>query len=367
MCTRSEAEQFLNGLAGLWLIFGVGVAFVVSIMVLPELNWRAIAQSSEPHREAAIILRSQHLVEHELAEAEALLERINAGETSKYGLAERISSQQRSIAEKRDKIDEVAATLVRFKGTSTANKDAAEELQQAVHSWRCEYLAQATPNQLVLLLTLCMGFLGGIIAVTRAFLTPDPSDQPAPADYLIRPLMGMVVAFVFFILVQVGQNILVVDGQQGWLNAYPIAMIAVVAGMMAGEALGAIDSWGKALIARVSTTPVPDPLTATLDLQRNRLAELEKRFPKQPPPTPGTPPTPVTPEFTEAKAAFDAYGATKIALADAKTTLTATESAVTKAVADGGAALRSDARKALESLKDKITDAEAKAKAIPTP
>ena len=99
----------------------------------------------------------------------------------------------------------------------------------------------------------------------------------------------------------------------------------------------------------------------------HRLAELEKRFPKQPPPTPGTPPTPVTPEFTEAKAAFDAYGATKIALADAKTTLTATESAVTKAVADGGAALRSDARKALESLKDKITDAEAKAKAIPTP
>ncbi len=264
--------------AGLLLILGVVTAFVVSIAIMPELNWRSLARSSETHGAVALILREREQLDEKLLLAEALRAQLIAGRAGDKDLQIRLDAEAADIAHLEARIAAVDDRLERLGEASSQARAAANDMQLALHSWRWPHLAQATPGQLVLLLTLMMGALGGIIAVARAFVAPE-ADRPTSADYFIRPLLGAVMAFVIYMLVQVGQIMLTADGNADPLNPYPIALIAVVAGMMAAEAIAAIERWGKGLFERISAMPFGNSareLEAALAAEQDRLDETAK-------------------------------------------------------------------------------------------
>lgn len=99
-------------------------------------------------------------------------------------------------------------------------------------------------NFLVLALILMMGALGGTISVAKSFVTTGELN-PRPVDYFIRPVFGMVTAFVIFLLFKSGGAMLSTDTKFEELNPFPIALLGVVSGLMAKEALGRIEEWGR--------------------------------------------------------------------------------------------------------------------------
>ncbi|RCW87202.1 hypothetical protein DFP89_103206 [Paracoccus lutimaris] len=334
---------------GVLLCFGVVTALFVSIAIMPELSWRGMAQGSATYKTAAIALRARDEVADRLDSYHTEYLKLLTDDAPNTNMLIRRDGLSKGIQDETAALAAAEAEVTRIRRDLSDGPAAVDALQLARHSWRWKCFDRATPDQLILLLTLLMGFLGGIISVARAFLTADSSDQPTPADYVIRPLMGIVVAFVFYLLVQVAQITLSTAGNTDKLNPIPIALIAVVAGMMANEALGAVDSWGKTLMARISTGTPADELKAMLAEQRKRLEEVTKKLPTSAP----------RDQTQQYKAAKPAHTAAEEALKRA-------EEAVKKAAADNSSsATVAAANAALADLKAKIAAAETLTAAIP--
>ena len=77
--------------AGLLLILGVVTAFVVSIAIMPELNWRGLARSSETHGAVALILREREQLDETLVLAETLRAQLIAGRAGDKDLQIRLT------------------------------------------------------------------------------------------------------------------------------------------------------------------------------------------------------------------------------------------------------------------------------------
>jgi hypothetical protein len=115
-------------------------------------------------------------------------------------------------------------------------------------------MALMPPWMLSLYVTLAMGAMGSLLYVMRSFLQ-DKLDESAGASrtyrplswFIMRPLMGVVTALAFFVVIQAG--LLVTDGAVdvggGGLNPYFGAAVALVCGLMSWQAVHRIELWGK--------------------------------------------------------------------------------------------------------------------------
>lgn len=269
------------------LIVAIGLAFLVSVAVIPELHWKALSQSTVLHKQAALILRERVEIASRLDGVHIRYVGLLADDNPNTNLLSRRDGLYRLIIAEQANLSAADARLTELRATPNGAA-AADDLQMALNSWTWISFSWATPGQLVLILTLLMGALGGVISVARAFLQPDDDSPPAPSDYVIRPLLGAVMAFIIYMLVQIGQIMLTIDGTDP-LNPYPIALIAVVAGMMSAEAIAAIERWGKSLFGRVSGAPsggATNEPDARLDAENDGAAEAGKT--PRPPSAPGT-------------------------------------------------------------------------------
>lgn len=352
MSSRSSGEEMQNirgvdVLAGAVLILAVAISFNASIRIIPELQARVLAQSSATHEQAALILR----------DIENLQDDRSAAYEKKINLNDRLTTQNAADTNLRlEKLDGVIATLdskigslqVDLKGlaSSPAAERAVSEMRFLQSSWRWKILAQATTGQLVLFLTLMMGALGGIIAVARAFVYPEDGMLPEPADYVIRPLLGAVMAFVIYMLVQVGKVTLVAGGEASTINPYSIALIAIIAGMMGREAIAALERWGRALFDRISAPSAgtdSDRLAETLKARREQLSAALKKISE-------IQQTPL--DQARLKLITDA----RAAATQAQTAAIAAEEAINKLRQTNGGAERARATTAIDALTKSVND-----------
>lgn len=345
--------KLLDFIVGFLLVGGVITAFVTSISVMPELYWRDIAQSSALHKEAAITLREREEVADRLQDHRTTFDALMTRADPDTNLQIKLQSLSKTIQAETTQLATIDGALTAF-GLNSAAKAAVSDLQLARHSWRWRHFAQATPGQLVLLVTLLMGALGGIIAVARAFVTPEETDRPRFSDCFIRPLMGAVIAFVIYMAIQVGQIMLTAAGDAAPLNPYPIALAAVVSGMMAAQAIAAVERWGTRLFERIGGMPIGSSLAemdGALAHERRRLEGLKKKLA-------GNVAQTAQAALTSAKAAHD----------EALKDLTAAQGAIDRLSADqDDEALIATASAALLQLRAKAKEAERLANALPTP
>lgn len=364
--------------AGLALVVGIGLAFMVSISVMPELNWRALAQSTATHKEAAIALRQRdeiadRLDAHRSHYSQLLAEdkpdadkpaankpatdkpATDKPDTSAPGISprSRLDNLLDLIRLEQVNLRDAEANLKLMRNTPNGAA-AIDDLQMARYSGIGDYFFWATPGQLVLILTLLMGALGGIISVARAFVLSEDK-QPKASDYIIRPLLGAVIAFVIYMLVQVTQAMIATGASADQLNPYPVVLIAVVAGFMATDAVDAIERWGKALFGRISAAPFGNSvseLSPKLVAERNRLLTATSKL-QSGAPVPADAATP-TQDEKDAKAAYDEANA---ALTDANATLANAEAAIDRLNANPTNTTVAAANSALSDLVGKVTKA----------
>lgn len=346
-----RAPDFCVGLA---LFVGICLTFLVSIWVMPELNWRTLAQSSAVHKEVAIALDRHDDIADRLDAYRIQYLKLVTNDKPNTNLQIRRNALFDLIKLEQTNLTAAEATLTSMRD-KPSNATAIDDLQLARYSGVGNYFPRATPGQLVLILTLMMGFLGGIMAVARAFVLPVDDKQPTASDYIIRPLLGAVIAFVIFILVHFTQAMISAEGATDLLNPYPVVLIAVVAGFLATDAIDAIERWGKALLGRISTTSsvpsVNDP-NHKLAAERDRLTAATRKIGTDPP-TPADPANPTQPEQA-AKAAYDKADA---ALTEANDALTKGEAAIQKLTANATATAVAAANSALADLTRKVTTA----------
>lgn len=99
------------------------------------------------------------------------------------------------------------------------------------------------PSDLVTLwLALCMGALGSVIYVLRE-LFDEESEPRSGSWFFMRPFLGMVLAFVMYLLVRTGQTTFTDPaGGPSSLNPFTISFLAVISGLMSDRAYSRIVS-----------------------------------------------------------------------------------------------------------------------------
>ncbi len=337
-------------LAGGTLMAAVMMAFYVSIFVIPELGRQSLAQISTLHKEAAVLLRERDDAADRLLTDRTDLAILEGRPPTQPADMDNISRLKALVTDDQAAQTKIDERIKAFNASPEAQA-AMADIELGQNSWRLSYIARATIDQLVLLLTLIMGALGGIIAVARAFVTRDGTARPTPADYFIRPLMGAVIAFVIYMVLQVGQIVLTSEGAANPLNPYPIALAAVVSGMMAAQAIAAIERWGTQLFQRIGGMAAADTvrnLDAVLAGERRRLEKAAKTLASS------------SPGSAQKTAAEPAVKQAQAALAAAQT-------AIDKFSADASGDNRAAAQNALGILKLQLDEAVRLVAAAPQP
>lgn len=292
--------------AGCFLFGAAILIIVVSIVLLPELQGRSHTRASQLHEEATLLLREREALVRERAEISAALDQLstamgewadvpvesgkeiaqsaplpgNGSAPDPAALPAAINTLAAKLAERVLAISGHDERVRVFAAASPAAGAALAEaslLGEIWRPWGLGWMGKAANDQLVLVLTIMMGALGGVIGVARTFVAAD-LPNPAPSDYFIRPLFGMVIAFVIFLLLQAGQLVLTAGNAADPLSPFPIALLAVVSGLMASEAIATIERWGSGVFRPVEAPQIrtrKDELAALVASERDRLAELE--------------------------------------------------------------------------------------------
>ncbi len=111
-------------------------------------------------------------------------------------------------------------------------------------------LATMPPSLLIPIVTLAMGALGSVL-----HLSIEVVEARKPRGflwYIFRPMLGMVTAFAVFIVIQAGALVVTTptgsaaDATQ--INAYFIAFVAVLSGMLSEQAVGTLREAGTKLL-----------------------------------------------------------------------------------------------------------------------
>ena len=109
---------------------------------------------------------------------------------------------------------------------------------------------KASDQQLIFLLTLCMGALGSLLYITRDYLVGQ--NKRKFSWYLFRPLLGMVTALAVYILAIAGQITISEGGVPGatggQLNPYFISFLAIISGLLSEQAIERIRLMGRTVL-----------------------------------------------------------------------------------------------------------------------
>ena len=111
------------------------------------------------------------------------------------------------------------------------------------NKWYSRLFVSTPYDLLVLLLVMSMGALGGMVRLLRDYGAP--GDNPTPKDYLVIPLIGMVVAIGGYVLAKTGLLLLSSSGQEATLSPFMISLVGIVSGLLAREVIDAIAGQGR--------------------------------------------------------------------------------------------------------------------------
>lgn len=183
-----------------------------------------------------------------------------------------------------------------FESTKDALATSAANLQKSIDSTQQEYddlirghqefvslhelekvpyenLIVVTPyDLLVLLLVMFMGTLGGMVRLLREY--GDASmKNPKPNDYLIIPLIGLVVSIGGFVLAKTGLLLLSSTKDDSSLSPFTIGLVGVISGLMAKEVIDAISGAGANMLNRKRVGSVADAAEAHSEPVAKQAAE----------------------------------------------------------------------------------------------
>jgi hypothetical protein len=127
-------------------------------------------------------------------------------------------------------------------------------------------LATAPPSLLIPIVTLAMGALGSVLALSIEVV--EDRKPRGMIWYVFRPMLGMVTAFAVFIVIQAGALVVTTptgsaaDATQ--INAYFIAFVAILSGMLSEQAVGTLREAGTKLLGERRDEPAAQvPAAAT--------------------------------------------------------------------------------------------------------
>jgi hypothetical protein len=147
------------------------------------------------------------------------------------------------------------------------------------------------PSDLVTLwLALCMGALGSVIYVLREVFDDKAVVRPT-SWFFMRPFLGMVLAFVMYLLIRTGQTTFTDPaGGPSSLNPFTISFLAVISGLMSDRAYSRIVSAAENLLGPDGGTPAKPES----DVDDGDNADGDgSPLPPPPPPPPPPPARPV--------------------------------------------------------------------------
>lgn len=107
------------------------------------------------------------------------------------------------------------------------------------------WLFSIPPEVLTLVLALVLGALGSTLHMTKVII--DGGEAPSATWFLFRPCQGVLMALVVFVLLKAGQ-LTVGAGDTDTLNAYFVAFVGTVSGLLSPDAYRLVQRAGAAII-----------------------------------------------------------------------------------------------------------------------
>jgi len=127
---------------------------------------------------------------------------------------------------------------------------------QYLQKWHFDLFATMPGQLLVLLLTLSMGALGSTIFLTQSYF--NPSIQRPLSWYLLRPLLGMVMAITVFVLAKSGQLVIsdraISNKFTESLNPFFISFLSIISGILSEQAYEKILNMGQNIFKTENTS-----------------------------------------------------------------------------------------------------------------
>lgn len=112
------------------------------------------------------------------------------------------------------------------------------------------HLATMPPSLLIPIVTLAMGALGSVIQLSDEVV--EDRRSRGFVWYVFRPMLGMVTAFAVFIVIQAGALVVTTPtgsaADETQINAYFIAFVAILSGMLSEQAVGTLRDAGTKLL-----------------------------------------------------------------------------------------------------------------------
>jgi hypothetical protein len=102
--------------------------------------------------------------------------------------------------------------------------------------WSTKPFVVTPYDLLVMFLIMCMGALGGLVRILRSYLDPAAPD-PSPRDYILIPIIGMVIAIGGYVLAKTGLLLLASTKEETSLSPYMIGLVGIVSGLLAKEVI----------------------------------------------------------------------------------------------------------------------------------
>lgn len=130
-------------------------------------------------------------------------------------------------------------------------------LEMEVH-WYFLWAIVTPYDLLILLLVMFMGALGGMVRLLREYGDPRRAD-PAEADYVFIPLIGLVVAIGGYVMAKTGLLLLTASRDEVSLSPFMVGLVGIVSGLLAKDVIDALARAGGNLVRPKTELPGAPP------------------------------------------------------------------------------------------------------------
>lgn len=257
------------------------------LLKLMKSSYAEIEESRVTRQQARTALRLEQYPYEQMLKEAADLENIEKDRLTEVNRS-RIETIRKEIEVKRPHIQQLEAEYLALDGTYNEALERYNELvEQSKKNAQPENPALASfardsaylssplnvmrwffemPTELVTLwLTLCMGALGSVIYVLRE-LFEEKSRPHSVTWFFMRPFLGMVLAFVMYLLIRTGQTTFTDPaGGQSSLNPFTISFLAVISGLMSDRAYSKIVSAAENVLGTGGVTGAGDDTASRTD------------------------------------------------------------------------------------------------------
>ena len=124
-------------------------------------------------------------------------------------------------------------------------------IEKVLQPYKAIYFADFPGELLTILVVSIMGILGSLVSLTREFMLPK-NNKLQVSDYVFRPVLGAVTAFVVFVLAKAGFLVISTPGLTGegaTISPFFVSFLGLMSGLLAEDALRRILDFGRNLFA----------------------------------------------------------------------------------------------------------------------